>query len=164
MLLYEALFVDIFYSIINNLIRRNEIMKKILAVMISGIFMLTASAAVAGGHKTPTAPGDYLSKKSIKISKKALKKGAKTYKKKCKKCHGAKGDGKGSSADGLKVAPTAFNASGYLKGRKDGQLYWIIEKGSAGTDMEAFGKGTDANLSEKKIWQVIGFMRKEFGK
>ena len=85
-------------------------------------------------------------------------------KKKCSKCHGSKGDGKGSSADGLKVAPTAFNAAGYMKKVKDGQLYWITEKGSEGTDMEAFGKGTDANLSEKKIWAVIKFMRKEFGK
>ena len=48
-------------------------MKKILAVIISGAFMLTASAAVAGGHVTPTAPADYLSKKSPKISKKAMK-------------------------------------------------------------------------------------------
>jgi len=139
-------------------------MKKILAVMISGVFMLTASAAVAGEHVTPTAPADYLSKKAPKVSKKDREKGEKTYNKKCKKCHGAKGDGKGSAADGLKVAPSAFNAPGFLKGRKDGQLYWIIENGSKGTDMEAFGKGTDANLSEKKIWQVLGYMRKEFGK
>lgn len=60
-------------------------MKKIFAVIISGVFMLTASVAMAG-HVTPTAPGDYLSKKSPKISKKALKKGAKIYKKKCSKC------------------------------------------------------------------------------
>ena len=139
-------------------------MKKIVAVMISGVFMLTASAAVAGEHKVPTAPADYLSKKSPKISKKAMKKGAKIYKKKCAKCHGSKGDGKGSSADGLKVAPTAFNAPGYFKKVNDGQLYWITEKGSEGTDMEAFGKGTDANLSEKKIWAVIAFMRKELAK
>lgn len=138
-------------------------MKKILAVIISGVFMVTASVAMAG-HVTPTAPADYLSKKSPKVSKKALKKGAKIYKKKCAKCHGSKGDGKGSSADGLKVAPTAFNAAGYMKKVKDGQLYWMTEKGSEGTDMEAFGKGTDVNLSEKKIWAVIKFMRKEFGK
>ena len=139
-------------------------MKKIVAAVISGAFILTGSAAVAASHKTPTAPADYLGMKAPKMSKKDLKKGAKIYKKKCKKCHGAKGDGKGSSADGLKVAPTAFNVKGYFKKVKDGQLYWITEKGSQGTDMEAFGKGTDVNLSEKKIWQVIGFMRKEFGK
>lgn len=139
-------------------------MKKIVAVMISGAFLLTASAAVAGEHATPTAPADYLSKESPKISKKDLKDGEKTYDKKCKKCHGSKGDGKGSSADGLKVAPTAFNTPGYFKNRKAGQLFWITEKGSKGTDMEAFGKGTDANLSEKKIWQVLGYMSEEFGK
>ncbi|MBE9536736.1 MAG: c-type cytochrome [Proteobacteria bacterium] len=138
---------------------------KIIGSIVAVMFMFVASAAMAGGHVTPTAPADYLSKKAPKkASKKALEKGAKTYKKKCKKCHGSKGDGKGTSAEGLKVAPTAFSAAGYMKGRSDGQLYWIIEKGSEGTDMEAFGLGTDANLSEKKIWRVIQYMQKEFTK
>lgn len=137
---------------------------KIIGSIVAVLFMFVASTAMAG-HVTPTAPADYLSKKAPKkASKKALEKGAKTYKKKCKKCHGSKGDGKGTSAEGLKVAPTAFNAPGYMKGRADGQLYWIIDKGSEGTDMEAFGEGTDTNLSEKKIWRTIQFMRKEFTK
>lgn len=139
-------------------------LRRVFVLFISGVFVFTAGAAFAAEHQTPTAPADYLSKKSPKMSKKDVEKGEKTYKKKCKKCHGSKGDGKGSSADGLRVAPTAFNAPGYLKGRQDGQLYWIIEKGSQGTDMEAYGPGTDKNLSEKKIWQVIGYIRHEFTK
>jgi len=137
---------------------------KIVASIVAVLFMFVAVAAMAGEHVTPTAPADYLSKEASKVSKKGLEKGEKTYDKKCKKCHGSKGDGKGTSAEGLKVAPTAFNAPGYMKGRADGQLYWIIEKGSEGTDMGAFGLGTDANLSEKKIWEVIEYMRKEFTK
>lgn len=138
---------------------------KILVSVVAGAFLLTAGPVLAsGGHKTPDAPAEYQKKKAPKASKKDIKKGKKTYEKKCKKCHGSKGDGKGSSADGLKVAPTAFNAPGYMKGRSDGQLFWITEKGSKGTDMEAFGPGTDKNLSEKKIWQVINYMRDEFTK
>ena len=138
--------------------------KKVLVAVVAGAFLLTAGPVFAGEHKTPEAPADYQSKKAPKASKKDLKSGEKTYDGKCKKCHGSTGDGKGSSADGLKVAPTAFNAPGYMKSKSDGQLYWITEKGSKGTDMEAFGPGTDKNLSEKKIWQVISYMREEFTK
>lgn len=135
---------------------------KILVSVVAGAFLFTAGPVLAGDHKTPEAPADYQSKKAPKAKKKDLKKGKKYYEKKCKKCHGAKGDGKGSSADDLKIAPTAFNAKGYMKSKTDGQLYWITEKGSKGTDMEAFGPGTDKNLSEKKIWQIISYMRKTF--
>ena len=78
-----------------------------------------------------------------------LKKVGKLYKRKCKKCHGTEGDGKGSAADDMEIEPTAFTAPGYLKSRVDGQLYWILEKGSANTEMKAYGPGTDVNLSRK---------------
>ena len=135
---------------------------KILVSVVAGAFLLSTGPVLAGTHKTPEAPADYQSKKAPKAKKKALKKGKKYYGKKCKKCHGSKGDGKGSSADDLKIPATAFNAPGYMKGKSDGQLFWITEKGSKGTDMESFGPGSDVNLSEKKIWMIINYMRKEF--
>lgn len=58
--------------------------------------------------------------------------------------------------------PTAFNESGYLSDRKDGQLFWIIEKGSKDTEMSDFGPGSDANFSEDDIWKVITYMRSKF--
>ncbi|MCK5003204.1 MAG: cytochrome c, partial [Gammaproteobacteria bacterium] len=60
--------------------------------------------------------------------------------------------------------PTAFNESGYLEGRKDGQLFWIIENGSKDTEMSDFGPGSDVNLSEDDIWKVITYIRSQFTK
>ena len=75
-----------------------------------------------------------------------------------------KGDGKGSAADKLDIKPVAFSAPGYLKGKSDGQLFFISEKGSPNTDMDDFGPGSAANLSKDDLWSVISYMRKTFTK
>ena len=142
-------------------------MKKFLAMIIGVLFMFVASAAMADFKppKLPDAPGEYKSMKNkFKTKKKAVKEGEKWYKRKCKKCHGMKGDGQGSAAEDGEYAPTAFNKAGYLKGRSDGQLFFMTKIGSEGTDMEAMGTGTDTNISDDNIWKIISFMRKNFTK
>ena len=49
-----------------------------------------------------------------------------------------------------------------MEEKSDGQLFWIIRDGSEGTEMEAFGPGTDVNISEEDIWNLISFMRAKF--
>ena len=139
----------------------------IFSTVIGAAFLVSATVVNAGGHKTPTAPGNYLSKTnpySVDDMDEIKKSAKKIYKRKCKKCHGKKGDGKGSGAEDMDPMPTAFKASGYLKGRKDGQLFWVIEKGSDGTEMNSFGPGSDTNLSEDDIWKVITYIRSTFTK
>lgn len=138
--------------------------RKVLGI-VAGIGILVAAPAMAAEHQVPTAPADYLEMKNpLKESKDVLEKGEKIYSKKCKKCHGEKGDGKGSAAEGFKIAPTAFNTPGLLKGKKDGQLFFITEKGSPNTDMEGFGPGSETNLSKDDMWSVITYIRKTFTK
>ena len=124
------------------------------------------SALAEGEHKTPTAPAEFLEMTNPydvdDVDEDVLTSAKKIYKRKCKKCHGTDGDGKGSSADDMEIKPTAFNEPGFLASRKDGQLYWISLEGSEGTDMEAFGPGTDVNLSEEELWQVITYIRSSF--
>lgn len=133
--------------------------------MLFTLMGLLGSLAFAGDHQIPTAPQDYLDKKNpLEATKVVLEKGAKVYERKCKKCHGDQGDGKGSNAKGLSTPATAFVTAGYMKDRKDGQLFWIIEKGSKDTDMEAYGPGSDANLSNDDMWAVIAYMRAQFTK
>lgn len=137
---------------------------KVLSIIV-GIGILATVPAAAQEHQVPTAPKDYLDMKNpLKESKAVLEKGEKVYEKKCKKCHGEKGDGKGSAAEGFKIAPTAFSAPGLLKEKKDGQLFFITEQGSPNTDMEGFGPGSDTNLSKDDIWSVILHIRKKFTK
>lgn len=125
----------------------------------------SAGAALAQKHEIPAAPADYLEKKSTvdASAKDVIGRGSKLYDRRCAKCHGPKGDGQGKSAADLNPPVPSF-LDGYLKGRKDGQLLWIIAKGSPKTDMDAFGPGTSYNMSEDDIWSVIAFMRSKFGK
>lgn len=119
----------------------------------------------AADRVIPTAPEDYLSKENLLNKKsgdekaKGIKKGASLYQSKCLKCHGESLDGKGKSAAGLTPPVPSFIEKEYLKNRKDGQLFWIIEKGSMNTDMEAFGKGTNYNISDDDIWNIIAYLR-----
>ncbi|MDH5571226.1 MAG: c-type cytochrome [Gammaproteobacteria bacterium] len=141
-------------------------MTNIFPVIIGAVFLLSSTVVTAGEHQIPTAPDDYLSKTNpVSVDDAdAIKEAGKLYKGKCKKCHGSKGDGHGPGAEDMNPMPTAFNVAGFLKGRKDGQLFWIIEKGSKGTEMGAFGPGSEANLSEDDIWKVVAYMRSEFTK
>jgi mono/diheme cytochrome c family protein len=140
-------------------------MKTTSRAVIAGFGILAAAAAAAAEHKTPVAPKDYLAMKSpLKDTKDVVENGAKIYEKKCKKCHGDKGDGKGSASDKLELKPVSFSTPGFLKGRADGQLFFIVEKGSPNTDMDDFGPGSAANLSKDELWSVIAYIRKTFTK
>jgi mono/diheme cytochrome c family protein len=132
-----------------------------------GIFLLVvATTTSADEHQTPIAPQDYLDMENIfdedDTDDVFLKKAYRTYKSKCSKCHGPEGDGEGSAAEDIEIKPTAFNAPGYLDGKSDGQLYWIMELGSEGTEMEGFGPESDAGLSEEKLWALVSYMRAKF--
>jgi cytochrome c len=140
-------------------------MKTTSIAIIAGIGILAAGSAAAAEHKTPAAPKDYLAMKNpLKDTKDVVEGGAKIYEKKCKKCHGEKGDGKGSASEKLELKPASFSAPGFLKGKADGQLFFIAEKGSPNTDMDDFGPGSAANLSKDDLWSVIVYIRKTFSK
>ncbi len=140
---------------------------KIVLSCFLGIFSLNM-VAIAAEHTTPTAPADYLAMESPidmeDVDEDMLKKTKRLYKSKCKKCHGMEGDGEGSAAEDIEIKPTAFNAEGYMAGKKDGQLFWMTKLGSEGTEMEAFGPDSDAGLSEEKLWKLIAYMRSNFTK
>ena len=141
---------------------------KLVAAVVAGIFLLVGSIAMAGYKppKLPDAPAEYQKMKNPykPKKKKIVEAGEKWYKRKCKKCHGMEGDGKGSAAEDNAYESTAFSKPGYLKTRSDGQLFFMIKKGSKGTDMEAFGEGSETNIGDDDIWKIITFMRKEFTK
>jgi mono/diheme cytochrome c family protein len=142
---------------------------RITGFFLSTLFIFTCSFANAETiHKIPDAPPDYLAKQNIHNTeekfkdKKFIKRSGRAYKRKCLKCHGVNGDGMGPRAVDFEIKPAAFATPGYLKGRVDGQLYWIIENGSPGTEMPAHGFGSRANLNSEEIWQLITFLRYKF--
>ncbi|HHS84099.1 MAG TPA: c-type cytochrome [Gammaproteobacteria bacterium] len=138
----------------------------LLSAILAGSF-LSVTMANAGGHEIPTAPDEYLKMENpyAEADEDVLKAAGKLYKRKCKKCHGSKGDGKGSSAADLEIKPPDFTKPGYLAGIKDGQLYWVLLKGgSEEAEMEAYGPGTDANISEDDLWKLVTYIRTNFSK
>ena len=137
--------------------------------LVLGCALLACAAATAtagGGRQIPTAPAEFLALENPigadQMDGALLKKTARLYKRKCKSCHGIDGDGKGSKAEFIVIQPAAFSKPGYLAGRKDGQLFWIVTNGSEGTEMEARGPGTRDNLSEREIWSLIAYIRHAF--
>lgn len=139
---------------------------RVSSLVMSLLMFFSFFVYAADEHVTPTAPADFLAMENPvdedDIDEAFLKSAGEIYKRKCKKCHGSDGDGEGSAAEDIEIKPTNFIAEGYMDGKKDGQLYWIIVNGSDGTEMEAFGPGSDVNLSEEEIWSLISFMRSKF--
>ena len=72
----------------------------------------------------------------------------------CMNCHGNKGDGQGPMGAALSPLPRNFTCGETMNQLADGQLYWVIKKGSAGTGMMAF-----PGLSDSQIWQLIHYIR-----
>lgn len=106
-------------------------------------------------YNVPDAPAEYQSRTNPNTSKKDLKKGKRYYKGKCADCHGEKGEGDEDDADSV-----AFANKKWMKTRSDGQLFYTIMFGAGeDSDMEAFGPESDAGMSEKKIWQLVAYLR-----
>ena len=138
----------------------------LLSAIMAVSFFTATMANASDKHEMPIAPDEYLKMENpFAGDEDVLKSAGKLYKRKCKKCHGSKGNGKGSSAADLEIKPNDFTEPGYLAGLKDGQLYWIMLKGgSEEAEMEAFGPGSDANISEDDLWKLVTYMRMTFSK
>ena len=74
----------------------------------------------------------------------------------CVTCHGRDGKGLGN-IPGLKgTLPRNFTDSKWQAARTDGELYWILQNGSPGTDMAPF---IPLILSPEEAWQVLLYVR-----
>jgi len=111
-------------------------------------------------RKTKKAPADFLamvnplpaSNANVKAGKKLFHETAQPLA--CKQCHGEKGDGKGPLGGGLVPPPRNFTCGQTMNDLPDGQLFWIIKKGSTGTGMMSY-----TGLPDEQVWQVIQYIR-----
>lgn len=72
----------------------------------------------------------------------------------CAACHGPQGRGDGQLAPFLDPPPADLSAD-HVDDHTDGDIFWWITHGIAGTAMPAMG----ADLTEAERWQVIQFVR-----
>lgn len=111
-------------------------------------------------RKTVRAPDSFLAMKNpLPASAEVLQAGKELFQKTakpaaCAMCHGDKGDGKGMMGAALVPPPRNFTCNAMMKDIPDGQLFWIIKKGSPGTGMMSF-----SGLSDDKVWQLIHYIR-----
>ncbi len=120
----------------------------------------TSSGECPQPRKTPGAPSHLLTKKNPHTSSAAVRDGKELYHKTskpftCETCHGVKGDGLGDP--GFKSTPAArnFTCKATMGSLSDGQLFWVIKKGSPATSMPGFG----GNLSDDDIWKLVSYLR-----
>ena len=148
-------------------------MKKILAAfLLTSIICLSGLADISWAEnkplhevcpqerKTAKAPSKYQKKVSpLRNEPRHIKKGKvlahiKAKPLACKHCHGMAGNGNGSMTISMNPKPRNFTCKQTMKDISDGQLFWIIKNGSKGSAMPSY-----AYLSDKKIWQLIHYIR-----
>lgn len=75
----------------------------------------------------------------------------------CHICHGMSGKGDGPTMHmHVKNPPRDFSDCAFQMDRDDGELFWIIKHGSAGTSMPAL---IPSLLSEEEGWKVVAYVR-----
>ena len=120
------------------------------------VLFLGGASAYAGESKYRVieVPAEYLDAKNPHTTAKDLKKGERYYQGKCSECHGEEGEGdEGGDA-------VAFNDKEWMATRSDGQLFYVISEGAGeDSEMEGYGPEWDAGMSEKKMWQMVTYIR-----
>ncbi len=74
----------------------------------------------------------------------------------CFACHGNLGEGDGPAGTTLNPRPRNFSNTRFQEIRTDGELFWVIRNGSAGTGMFSY---SPAYITEEESWMVIRYLR-----
>lgn len=103
---------------------------------------------------TSSIPVDAIQKANpVKMTADSVARGKKQYGYDCAMCHGKAGDGKGDVAADMKLNISDFTNPGALKGRTDGELFYIIKNGRGQMPPE----GDRGN--PKLIWDMVNYVR-----
>jgi len=132
------------------------------AVAISFLFPHSAAAKGLDG-----VPAEYASKANpVADDDEVIAASKKIYKKRCKKCHGKKGNGKGSGAKDMDPMPPNWTDGSALGKMTDGQRFWIILNGSKDTEMKGWKAGIakeGKEITEEQAWGLVHYINR-FGK
>jgi len=129
--------------------------------------VMMLSVAVVGAEeadwKKPRVPADQMSearnmKNPVEATPENIAKGKALFEGKgtCFNCHGKEGKGDGPAGAILNPSPRNFTNCKFHKKRKDGELFWVIKNGSAGTGMVSL---IPAAINEEEAWMIINYER-----
>jgi mono/diheme cytochrome c family protein len=120
---------------------------------------LALMAALAGANAlrrffSETTPGSLLTNPT-QADALSLITGQTIYREKCLECHGTEGAGDGPLAASLRPRPPGPFASGRAARAQEGDLYWWIKNGVAGSAMPAFR----SVLSDDQVWNTVNYLK-----
>ena len=133
--------------------------------LMTALMFVVASTAVAEEKEPlkPRVPADQMAdakaeKNPIPVNDANLAKGKALFEGKgtCFNCHGKGGKGDGPAGAILNPSPRDFTNCKFHKKRKDGELFWVIKNGSAGTGMVSL---IPAAINEEEAWTIINYER-----
>ena len=121
----------------------------VLFALLAFVFVLWAQNPPADSKVPPEAAAK---QNPVKPSPETLAKAKKLYGIDCAMCHGKDGDGKGDMASDMKNV-TDFTNPDALKGRTDGELFYVIRHGRG--EMPPEGD----RAKDDDIWQLVNYIR-----
>ena len=128
-----------------------KIIGTVAAVVIAGA---TMGAIYPGQQPTTAIPADQAAKVNpVKPSVESIERAKKIYSIDCSMCHGDDGSGKTDLATSMNLHLKDFRDAATFKDRKDGELYYTIETGSASMP----GEGNRAKPDE--VWNLVIYLR-----
>lgn len=142
-----------------------RIMKRTLILAVVGVWGLVATGTgfAEPGHKHIAVPAEYQKMKNpVQASPAVLAEAKSIYDDKCIKCHGEKGNGKGTGSKGMDPKPTNYTDKAKMEKVSDGELFYITMEGSPDTDMNGWKKGKakpGKEITEEEAWKLIHYIR-----
>jgi mono/diheme cytochrome c family protein len=89
----------------------------------------------------------------VKSSAESLDRARKWWAMDCAMCHGKDGNGKGETASDMKLTMSDFTDPATLKGRTDGELFYVIKNGN--NDMPPEGD----RVKVQQNWDLVNYVR-----
>lgn len=145
-------------------------MTRLTLLSIAALIMLTMNVVAKGAEHDPLKPrvpsgrlkevknwtSPYGEVQSAPVEVVAA--GKKLYEGKgtCIHCHGQSGKGDGPNGMLLTPSPRDFTDCEFQKVRSDGELFWVIKNGSAGTGMVPLIGST---INEDEAWTILAYER-----
>ena len=137
--------------------------------LITGLIFVSASVYAAEKDVTvPRVPADQIAaakamKNPLSATPDNIAKGKAIFEGKgtCFTCHGLTGKGDGDAGKALDPTPRDFTNAQFHGLRTDGEMFWVIKNGSAGTGMISYNP---AMITDEETWQVILYERSLKGK
>jgi putative copper resistance protein D len=105
----------------------------------------------AGVAVVPAYPTTY-ARSPVRYDVASIEAGERLYAANCVACHGAYGRGDGPAAAGLAVRPADLTE--HLFHHREGDLFWWLQHGIAGSPMPGFG----GRIAARGLWNLLNFL------